>query len=191
MLPSRLQRILRRSPKDPDGPVMVVPLYWITEWALGLRDGSTLPDKVVGITTDDGNDLDWIDVYAPGYACGPTRTSFRSVIQSFHAAHPSYPWYSPHVTTFVIASPVARSWLSPGGRPHHSTGTTDGGLQRIHRELWKSTTIVRTTIARLLRMDNMTRVWVSGCRSGGMLMALGSEKKPSTGSKTMGRATWK
>ncbi|MCR4298501.1 MAG: hypothetical protein NUV75_07090 [Gallionella sp.] len=94
--------------------ITVVPLYWITEWALGLRDGSTLPDKVVGITTDDGNELDWNDLYLPQYDCGPWRKSFKTVIQEFHAAHPEYPWYSPHVSTFVIASPVARSLMTPG-----------------------------------------------------------------------------
>lgn len=102
-----------------------MPLYWIAEWALGLRDGSTLPDKVVGITSDDGNDLDWNDLYLPQYDCGPWRKSFKTVIQEFKASHPGYPWYSPHISSFVIASPVARSWLSPGG-PTAPQYWTDG-----------------------------------------------------------------
>ncbi len=39
----------------------VVPVYWITSWVVGDMDGSELPDKVVGITFDDGNDSDWVD----------------------------------------------------------------------------------------------------------------------------------
>ena len=41
----------------------VVPVEWLAEWALRARDGSTLPGRVVGITFDDGPDLDWIDAH--------------------------------------------------------------------------------------------------------------------------------
>lgn len=95
--------------------ITVIPLYWLAEWARGYRDGSTLPDKVVAITADDGMDLDWYTLYLPNNDCGPLRKSFKTVIQEFKARHPEYPFYSPHVSSFVIASPVARSWLSPDG----------------------------------------------------------------------------
>jgi len=86
----------------------VVPVYWITQWALGDLDGSALPDKVVGLTFDDGADTDWIDNIIPSHPCAPLK-SFRAVLQDFKAAHPSLPWYSPHASSFVIGSPVARS----------------------------------------------------------------------------------
>jgi hypothetical protein len=104
----------------------VVPLYWITEWTLGIRDGSTLPAKIVGLSFDDGNDMDWIDNAIPSNACAPIK-SFKTVLQEFKAAHPTLPWYSPHAAIFVIASPAARlkiddvSYLYPSG----STGVND------------------------------------------------------------------
>jgi Polysaccharide deacetylase len=92
----------------------VVPLYWIAEWATGIRDGGTLPDKVVGISFDDGVDLDWVDNIDPSHACVPLK-SFRAVLQDFKAAHPDLPWYSPHAASFVVASPVARAIIGGTG----------------------------------------------------------------------------
>lgn len=89
----------------------VVPVYWIAEWATGTRDGSTLPAKVVGITFDDGFDLDWFDnpPAMNGHPCNGKQKSFRSVLQAFKQKYSaSLPWYSPHAASFVIASPVAR-----------------------------------------------------------------------------------
>lgn len=94
--------------------ITVVPLYWVAEWALGLRDGSTLPDKVVAITSDDGNVLDFGDQYYPNYPCGPWRTSFRTVFNNFRNNHPGYPDWSPHLSSFVVASSIARDALGPG-----------------------------------------------------------------------------
>jgi Polysaccharide deacetylase len=91
----------------------VVPLYWIAEWAVGTRDGSTLPEKVVGLSFDDGLDLDWIDNIIPSHACAPLK-SFRAVLQDFKAAHNDLPWYSPHASSFVIGSPVARGPIGGG-----------------------------------------------------------------------------
>lgn len=87
----------------------VVPAYWIAEWARGLRDASTLPARVVGITFDDGADFDWNDWTHP--TCGLIK-SFRRVLQEFKAAHPELPWNSPHASSFVIASPAARATIS-------------------------------------------------------------------------------
>lgn len=94
----------------------VVPLYWIAEWAVGIRDGSTLPDKVVGISFDDGLDLDWIDF--PSSECGYLK-SFRRILQEFKAKYPDLPWYSPHASSFVIGSPIARSIIFPGFMNDH------------------------------------------------------------------------
>lgn len=82
----------------------VVPAYWIAEWVTGARDGSTLPAKVVGITIDDGDDLNWTDQNRPD--CGYTP-SVATVLNNFKLAN-SLPWYSPHASLFVIASQVAR-----------------------------------------------------------------------------------
>src|SRR5678816_4297047 len=77
--------------------ITVIPLYWLAEWALGLRDGSTLPAKVVAITSDDGANDNWFDVDLTNtpYPCGPTRKGFKSVIQEFKARHPEYEYWSP------------------------------------------------------------------------------------------------
>ncbi|QSQ21424.1 hypothetical protein JY651_40590 [Pyxidicoccus parkwayensis] len=93
----------------------VVPVRWIVEWALGQRDGSTLPDKVIGITIDDGYDLDWRSESpnVPRYPSWcPETTSIQAELTSFKQSHPGLPSYSPHVSSFVIASPVARAAIS-------------------------------------------------------------------------------
>jgi|GEM_PF-2608394 len=80
----------------------VIPLYWATQWMLSERDGASLPEKVVALTFDDGADLDW-------YNNGSIK-SVRQVLQDFKASHPGQP--NTHGSTFVIASPTARSWIS-------------------------------------------------------------------------------
>lgn len=94
--------------------ITVVPVYWLVEWAVGDRDGSTLPDRVVGITLDDGLDLDWRDLDIAGHDCGSHMKSARTVMLEFKNAHPELPWYSPHASSFVISSPVARQYLGAG-----------------------------------------------------------------------------
>ena len=84
----------------------VVPAYWIAEWVRRDRDGSTLPEKVVGLTFDDGADITWVDEVN----CGAS-TSAKTVLANFKAAHPSLPWYSPHAAIFVIASQLARGHI--------------------------------------------------------------------------------
>ena len=84
----------------------VIPAYWAAQWVIGDRDGSTVPEKVVAITFDDGPDQDWYDSTACGYL-----PSGYTVLANFKAAHPSLPSYSPHASTFVISSPVARGMI--------------------------------------------------------------------------------
>ncbi len=82
---------------------IVVPLSWVAEWVVGDRDGDTLPPKAVAITFDDGSDHDVFDSNECGFLPGGL-----SVVQDFKKAHPDLPVYSPQVTMFVIASPLAR-----------------------------------------------------------------------------------
>ena len=89
----------------------VVPVYWITQWALGERDGSTLPDKIYGITFDDGPDLDWFDSTIGPSSCPNIRSSY-GVLSDFKSRHPDLPWYSPFASVFVIASPAARQVMT-------------------------------------------------------------------------------
>jgi Polysaccharide deacetylase len=109
---------------------VVVPAYWIAEWVAGLRDGSTLPAKVVGLTFDDGADLDWIDGNGPYDIC---KWSFRSVLQDFKARHPELPWYSPHAASFVIASPQARATISGNSQNDFWWGAANSsGIMEIY-----------------------------------------------------------
>jgi hypothetical protein len=85
----------------------VVPLEWITRWAIGERDGSTLPDRVVGLSFDDGFNGDWQDESTDGCEV----KSFHTLLQEFRTAHPELPAYSPHGSAFVIGSPVARALI--------------------------------------------------------------------------------
>ena len=84
----------------------VVPLAWVAEWVAGDRDGHTLPHKSVAITFDDGSDHDVLDSSECGFLPGGLN-----VLQAFRDAHPGLPAYSPHVTMFVVASPLARQHI--------------------------------------------------------------------------------
>lgn len=91
----------------------VMPVYWLVQWALGWRDGSTLPDKVVGITIDDGYDADFIDRTPAPIDC-PPRKSARSILEEFRKKYEDeLPDLSPHASLFVIASREVRNLLDP------------------------------------------------------------------------------
>lgn len=91
----------------------VMPAYWLVQWALGWRDGSTLPDKVVGITIDDGYDADFIDRTPAPIDC-PPRKSARSILEAFRKKYEDeLPDLSPHASLFVIASREVRQLLDP------------------------------------------------------------------------------
>jgi len=83
----------------------IIPAFWAVQWMLGERDGSTLPEKCVALTFDDGDDNDWYDT--------PTTKSVRRILQEFKAGHVAQP--NTHGSMFVIASPTARAWISPDG----------------------------------------------------------------------------
>lgn len=90
----------------------IVPLMWIVEWTLGLREEATL-HKSLAITFDDGADFDYYDLDHLQY--GPQR-SFYNILRDFQtecglAAQPYL-----QGSSFVIASPMARQeiWTSAG-----------------------------------------------------------------------------
>src|SRR5206468_2879829 len=93
----------------------VIPAYWAAQWVIGDRDGSTLPDKVVAITLDDGANQTFIDNYntpcrIEGFPAGSLPSAY-AVLSAFKQAHPNLPFGSPHASALVIASPVARSFF--------------------------------------------------------------------------------
>ncbi len=116
---------------------VVVPTYWLAEWAAGLRDGSTLPDKVVGLTFDDGFDGTWIDDVAPQHPCAPL-VSARTAMQSFKAAHPELPAYSPHAAVFVVASPRAREIIDTELPPYGFLPYQSGRNNYLNDHWWRA-----------------------------------------------------
>ncbi len=78
----------------------IIPLRWVAEFAIGEREGPTLPEKVIAISFDDGLNADWYDYSYLG-------RSFYNVLLDFQAIHREEQPYI-HATAFVIASPKAR-----------------------------------------------------------------------------------
>jgi hypothetical protein len=121
----------------------VVPVYWIALWARQQLPGSALPAKVVGITFDDGFNRDWIDgvetpfeqtnqCTLPNGEPAPMK-SFRTVLAEFKARHPDLPWYSPHASNFVVASPVARQMiLGTSGTDDWWYAAQNSGIMEIY-----------------------------------------------------------
>lgn len=123
-----------------------IPAYWLAEWVLGWREGSTLPDKAVVITMDDGYDLDYLDNVNPHHPCAPLR-SMRAVLEEAS----SWSWDAPegmpvpHATTFVIASPLARSYINtdqnmqenwwPSANNHPLMEVQNHGLDHDHNSI--------------------------------------------------------
>jgi peptidoglycan/xylan/chitin deacetylase (PgdA/CDA1 family) len=82
----------------------IVPLaHVVAEWRRlpSAWDGQ----RIVALTCDDGADFDFTDLPHP--TAGPQR-GVLNILRDFHARHPDA---SPHVTSFVIASPEARAEL--------------------------------------------------------------------------------
>ena len=82
----------------------VVPLEWIVEALLGERAPLV---RCVGLSCDDGVDLDWVDADHPTFG---RRRSFANILLDF-AAEMGATQSVPEMTSFVVASPVARKEL--------------------------------------------------------------------------------
>lgn len=108
----------------------VVPAEWVAEWALGRRDPASMPPKPIAITLDDGPDNDWFD-NTNGPARCAAQKSVRSLLNEFKAKTPGLPTYSPHATSFVVASPVARQLIG-GLRDTWWAEAEQGGMIAIH-----------------------------------------------------------
>lgn len=97
----------------------VVPVYWLVQWALGWRDGSTLPEKAVGLTFDDGYDSDFLDRAPNDHECAPLKSAY-TVLREFRDRYADeLPEHSPHAATFVIASREVRQLLEEDHFQHN------------------------------------------------------------------------
>jgi Polysaccharide deacetylase len=81
----------------------VMPLHVVVDELLVPRE--QLADKVLAITFDDGTDFDFHDLAHP--SCG-TQRSMINIMRDFAADHPGGQPFL-HATSFVIASPEART----------------------------------------------------------------------------------
>jgi peptidoglycan/xylan/chitin deacetylase (PgdA/CDA1 family) len=81
----------------------IVPLAWIVD---ALLDGRVLPDKAVAISMDDGTDFDFHDLPHPAHGM---QRSMLNILRDFVAAHGKARQPTLHATTFVVASPQART----------------------------------------------------------------------------------
>ncbi|MCW8925187.1 MAG: polysaccharide deacetylase family protein [Xanthomonadales bacterium] len=81
----------------------VIPLSRVVDWRLGLT-GDEDVSRAVAITFDDGAWFDFYDLDHP--SCGLQRSMFN-ILKDFRARHSN----EIHATSFVIASPEARSSL--------------------------------------------------------------------------------
>lgn len=90
----------------------VVPLEQVVRSVID-GTGPELPPRSIAITFDDATDLDWQDVEFGEF--GPQR-SLHGVLEDQRRSEPEKP--APHATSFVIASPEARSLLARKALQH-------------------------------------------------------------------------
>jgi len=104
----------------------IVPLKWIAEWVNGERDLSQVGHKLVGLSCDDGLDLDYKD--GEYFAFGPQK-SFYHILKKFITD--VGPQKQPHanLTSFVIASPTDRKIIDDKSLNGH---------QLLNEDWWKS-----------------------------------------------------
>lgn len=84
----------------------IVPLHWLVEQRLGLADRDLA--NTVALTCDDGTDLDFYDLDFGGHGI---QRSFFNAMSDFIAERGAARQPHLHLTTFVIASPVARDHM--------------------------------------------------------------------------------
>ena len=85
----------------------IVPLCQIAAWVIAPHT-QELPIRAVGLSCDDGADMDYYDCDHPVY--GPQR-SFYNILRDFQAETGTATHPLLHMTSFVIASPGARREL--------------------------------------------------------------------------------
>lgn len=83
----------------------IVPLLWIAEWLNGQRELESLGDKLIGLSCDDGLDLDYKDGHY--FDFGPQRSLYH-ILKDFVTDVGSNNQPHAHLTSFVIACPEAR-----------------------------------------------------------------------------------
>lgn len=83
----------------------IIPLRWIAEWLNGERELEPLGDKLIGLSCDDGLDLDFIN--GNYFDFGPQR-SFYNILKDFVEDVGQENQPHANLTSFVIACPEAR-----------------------------------------------------------------------------------
>ncbi len=86
--------------------LQIVPLAWVVDALLGRTDRDL--SDVVALSCDDGSDFDYFDLDHPQH--GRQRSLFNALID-FRRRHGVDAQPHLHLTSFVIASPVARETL--------------------------------------------------------------------------------
>lgn len=123
-----------------DAGFAVVPLVEAARWVRGERaDFAQYGRPVVALSCDDGTDYDWRDMTHPEF--GPQK-SFASSMRTFQSARPgAQPALG--MTSFVIASPTARTQIDRGGMNAQAAlnddwwqAANDSGLLAIESHGW-------------------------------------------------------
>lgn len=104
----------------------IVPLLWIAQWLHGERDLSALGNRIIGLSCDDGLDLD----YKNGryFDFGPQR-SFYHILKDFVADVGQINQPHAHLTSFVIACQEARKKIDDVSLNSH---------QLLNHDWWQS-----------------------------------------------------
>ncbi len=117
----------------------IVPLHWVAEQLLRLAERDL--SRCVALTCDDGSDFDYFDLDHPSH--GPQRSLFNGM-RDFAGQRGAQAQPDLHLTSFVIASPDARSkmdrqclvgrgWMNE----HWWNAAADSGLMAIECHSWE------------------------------------------------------
>lgn len=122
-----------------DLELRIVPLHWIAEQLLGLAERDL--SRCVALTCDDGSDFDYVDLDHPSH--GLQRSLFNC-LNDFRSELGCDKQLDLHLTSFVIASPDARSEMDRQclvGRGWMNeqwwNAAADSGLMAIECHSWE------------------------------------------------------
>ncbi len=101
----------------------IVPLRWVVEWVLGLREEATL-HKAVAISLDDGANFDYYDL---DHLHWGLQKGVYHILRDFQAQVGSSAQPNLHASSFVIVSPEARREIG-----------TYKGIDWMTDEWWKA-----------------------------------------------------